>query len=129
MVTQWSCSPTPSLFLTPFWVLHPSLVTSPGSYLICFFSSPLLSIFYILLTCHLKSELGPSLTLLYVSLQTFSSPPQLLLFCLLVLFFAEEINLKIVILGPADTARRTLERFEICGGKQEKQKEKQKGYD
>lgn len=42
MVTQWSCSPTPSLFRTPFWVLHPLLVTSPKSYLICFFSSPLI---------------------------------------------------------------------------------------
>lgn len=36
MVTQWSCSPTPSLFLAPFWVRHLFPVTSPESYLICF---------------------------------------------------------------------------------------------
>lgn len=71
-----------------------------------------------------------------LSLQTSSSPLQLLLFCLPVVFFAEEINLKIprgflvtVILAPTDTAHRTLERFGICGGRQENQREKQKVYD
>lgn len=61
MVTQWSCSPTPSLFLTPFWVLHLFPVTSPESYLICFFSlltSPQHLYHRVLLSITEKSELS-----------------------------------------------------------------------
>lgn len=132
MVTQWSCSPTPSLFLTPFWVLHLFPVTSPESYLICFFpSSPLLSIFIIASFSPSQKSLNShlsSLTLLhFVFLQPFLSFSQLRLFCPLVGFFAEGINLKIprdffviVILAPADTAHRILKRFGIQRRKPER---------
>ena len=69
MVTQWSCSPTPSLFLAPFWVRHLFPVTSPESYLICFFGGGFLFRPQHLLSSHpslyyLKSQLRSSLTLL-----------------------------------------------------------------
>lgn len=142
MVTQWRCSPTPSLFLTPFWVLHPSLVTSPESYLICFFLSPSPSPQHLLHhpRRRVDSELGSSLTLLYLYLfKPFPPLPQPLLCCLLVFFFCWRHQLEntrrfffvcvSITLAPTDTAHRTLERFGICGGRQEKQTEKQKGCD
>lgn len=44
MVTQWSRSPSPALFLTPFWMLHPPSDSYPESYLIASLFSPLLRI-------------------------------------------------------------------------------------
>lgn len=132
MVTQWSCSPTPSLFLTPFWVLHPFPVTSPESYLICFFfHSPLISIFYrpVRPSLHLhlhqlkKSELR-SLCCTF-SLQTLFFPCQV--FCWTnQLENTKRFFLWLSFWPPADTTRRTAKRFGICGGNKKTRKSDRK---
>lgn len=133
MVTQWSCSPSLSLWFPSGSYILP-LVTSPKSYLIFFFPS-LPHLFRPRLhplspDLDLHSPCRP-LSFLCLSL---SSPPQLHL-CL---FFADDINLKIsrdfflsVILDPVDTAQRTLKRFgDLSGGqKGGNSKEKTDRYD